>query len=132
VTVGVKDLLDRLTAEDESAVNGCDGKVYDLVGIRATARRCIDLTGSGLLAVDDGVDHHVSFAVFRFHSGPSTRNGVIVDGEKMSVVFHGSGPSGALRELRHTYWGENGYIFYPHGALIASAFAALKEWFDCD
>lgn len=126
------DLLDRLTAEDESAVNGCDGKVYDLAEIRATAKCCIDLDGDGLIAVDNAVDHHVSFVVFRFHSGPSTRDGVVVDGEKMSVVFHGNGPSGALRELRHTYWGENGYIFYPHGVLIASAFEALREWFDCD
>ncbi len=127
--------MNRLTAESEADFGGCDGKVYDLAQIRATAARCIDLDASGgLLAVDDR-DVIVSFALFRFHSGPATRNGAEVSGAKMSVVFHGSGPSGALRELRHTYWGEpenSGYIYYVNGELITKAFAALEEWFDCD
>ena len=46
-------------------------------------------------------------------------------------VFHGGGPSGNLRECRHTYWGkEDGYIHYPHGPLITAAFKRLSEFFD--
>jgi hypothetical protein len=122
--------LDRLTAERDET--GSDSTVYDLAQIRATSPRCIDLeVGDGLLAVDDR-ELSVSFAVFQFACGSATQNGVEVSGAKMSLVFHGEGPSGALRELRHTYWGEDGYIFYPNGELISKAFVALREWFDCD
>lgn len=126
------DLFDKLTYELDDTWT-----VYDLAHIRATAQRCIDLE-PGLLAVseDDGA---ISFVVFSWHSGPSTRDGVIVDGEKMEHVFHGRGYSGSLRELRHTYWGDtdhatggDGYIHLPNGRLITNALAALREWFDLD
>lgn len=125
------DLIDRLKPEVLS--HDATTTVYDLAHIKATARRCIDLD-PGLLAVDDD-DGHVSFVVFEFNSGPSTRAGVEVDGVKMERVLHGRGFSGALRELRHTYWGESsnaGYIYYLNGKLIANALAALREWFDLD
>jgi hypothetical protein len=127
---GVK-LIDRLTKYPESDYGGCEGVVYDEAQVRTMAHECFELD-SGVLAVDceDGIN--VNFAVFAFHSGPSTRDGVAVDGAKLQVVFHGSGPSGALRELRHTHWGEGGYVFYPNAKLIAAAFAALTRWFDCD
>lgn len=124
-------LFNRLTAETDEDHGASGGFVYDLAHIKATATRCIELE-RGLLAVDDSDPVHVSFVVFDFHSGPSTRDGDVVDGEKMSLVFHGNGPSSSLRELRHTYWGEDGYLFYAQGRLIAAAFIALNEWFDCD
>ncbi len=69
----------------------------------------------------------MSFAVLAFAQSE-------VGGEDTLVylVFHGEGPGGpdSLRECRHTYWGEDGYIFYPNGALITSAFASLAEFFD--
>ena len=48
----------------------------------------------------------------------------------LSLVFQGEGPSDNLRELRHTYWGEDGYIFYVNGIEITEAFAHLAEYFD--
>lgn len=45
-------------------------------------------------------------------------------------LFHGSGPTGSLRECRHTYWGEDGYIFYPNGPIISAAFKVLAEFYD--
>lgn len=122
------DLYERLTPER----NPVDDKsvVFDLAHIKSVAPRCIEL-GSGVLAVDDS-DSWVSFAVFQSHIGPSTVEGKVVDGEKMELVFRGCGAGVVLRELRHTYWGESGYLFYPNGNLIAQAFAALREWFDCD
>lgn len=113
-----------------------DGREYDLESIRAAASRCLDLPGEGILAVHlDADELHVSFAVFRWSSGPSTRDGVEVDGRKMELLFCGDGPSGNLRELRHTYWGDGsegreGYLFDPPASLIVAAFAALREWFD--
>lgn len=95
--------------------------------IREKATEVHELEGKGLLAVlVDGI--HVSFAVFDWESGPASDGGPAY----YRVVFHGEGPSDSLRELRHTYWGDNGYIFYPNGKLIADAFAKLGRWFDCD
>lgn len=124
----MKELIERLQPIKDD--QGDD--VYEDAKIRAAAE-VIELAGGGLLAVsEDGI--HVSFVVFRFSSGPATRDGIVVSGAEWERVFHGSGPSGALRELRHTCWGEKdngGYIFYPNGKLIADAFAKLERWFDC-
>lgn len=124
------DLIDQLSTEPDPTSDASDLRgVYDLATIRATATRCIDLVDEAVLAVRIE-DIHVSFAVFQLHRGPATRNGVVVDGAKMSVVFSGNGPSDALRELRHTNWGDGGYLFDPPARVIAAAFEALKEWFD--
>lgn len=48
----------------------------------------------------------------------------------LNCIFHGSGPSGNLRECRHIYWGEEGYTFYPNGILITEAFKKLSEYYD--
>ena len=103
-------------------------RLYDVATIRRTAARCVDLSNDGLLAVAD-VDNWTSFAVFAFAMGESVRNGVVVDGPKMAFVFSGEGPA-SLRELRHTEWGEDGYLHYPSAKLIIAAFEALKDWFD--
>lgn len=69
------------------------------------------------------------FAVLRF--AQSETNG---ENELDSIVFYGDGPGGkpeeSLRECRHTYWGEDGYIFYPDGKLIVAALTALSEFYD--
>jgi hypothetical protein len=78
-----------------------------------------------LLAVLADGDH-VSFIVLMWAAK--------IDGDLMlwEQVFRGCGPSGSLRELRHTWWGENGYIYYVNGELITDAFAKLRQWFDLD
>lgn len=129
-----KSVLDRLTAVPDHN----DEPVYEEPAIRSVATHVIALAGGGLLAVCEpqGTEGTwTEFAVFRFASGPATVNGVEVSPACYEPVFHGSGPAGFLREMRHTYWGEpsnSGYIFYPPGALIADAFVKLKRWFDCD
>lgn len=47
-----------------------------------------------------------------------------------TLVFHGEGPTGNLRECRHTWWGEEGYVFYPPGPVIAAAFTFLGRYYD--
>lgn len=122
---------DRLKSEP-CEMNG--EPVCDLVQIRKEAHRCIDLGNKAVLAIDEheGPGTWISFMVFEFSSGPATISGIEVSGVKMRIVFHGGGPSGYLRELRHTHWGNdgNGYLFYPSSKVILAAFVALKEWFD--
>jgi hypothetical protein len=118
--------------EPEPAPTGDDMKVYDERAIKLAAMHTRELCNGGLLAVQVEDELHVSFAVFRGAFGPSTINGKIVDGPKVELMFHGHGPSGSLRELRHTVWGarEDGYIFDPDMSIIGAAFTALGEWFD--
>ena len=108
---------------------------YRDADIRAHATEVHDLGQNGLLAVLIQDELWVSFAVFSFESGPSTVENDVIEGILWNRVFHGSGPTGVLRELRHTYWGEpdnSGYIFYPSATLITMAFEKLKTWFDCE
>jgi hypothetical protein len=48
----------------------------------------------------------------------------------LDLQFYGEGPTGNLRECRHTYWGEDGYLFYPDGKVITAAFKELSKYFD--
>ncbi len=43
------------------------------------------------------------------------------------VLMHGSGPLGALKECRHTYWGDGGYLFYPNATHIKVALDWLEK-----
>lgn len=98
---------------------------YAEADIHALADRVIVLPSDGLLAVeiDEG---EIAFAVFARVHGPTT-DGTI--GAFHDVVFHGEGYAG-LRECRHTWWGEDGYLYYPDPELISAAFVELRQWFD--
>lgn len=107
-----------IAATAAAAVVGVDHRVVSLVNNpdRPMAE------DEGLLVVRvDG--HIVEFAVLEWDSSCA--------GEDFySMVFHGQGVGSGLREMRHTYWGEGGYLFYAPADVIAAAFEALKEWFD--
>ena len=45
------------------------------------------------------------------------------------IVVHGEGSSG-LRECRHTYFGDDGYIFYLDGDVLSWGIEQLRQWFD--
>lgn len=65
----------------------------------------------------------VEFAVFEFCSTHSGKN-------QYTMIFHGEGPAGNLRECRHIWWGENGYTFMLNFKVVEQAFTILKNWFD--
>ncbi len=67
----------------------------------------------------------LKFALFTFHSSEMNDENTL-----LSVQFFGEGPANILRECRHTYWGDDGYLFYPNGSAIAAGFKALSEFFD--
>lgn len=85
------------------------------------------------LAVHEHTPDIVDFACFDFAHGPaSPATQPEHNMEWYSMVFHGSGPSGGLRECRHIWWGDDGYTYYLNFALVEQAFAALRRWFDGD
>lgn len=105
--------------------------VYRLEDIVRAATETIVLVDrrdapEAVLAVlqDDG-DSLLSFGVFEFAC--SEISGADA---KYSCVFHGYGYTEYLRELRHTHWGDKGYLFYPSHDTIVKALGELKRWFD--
>jgi hypothetical protein len=42
-------------------------------------------------------------------------------------LFSASGPLASLKECRHTYWGDDGYIFYPNMDYIIASLSYLKK-----
>lgn len=148
-------LRDLLTPTDPDVIGWSPGELlYAEPEIRAKATHVVpllpcyppsaldpykDRSPRGLLAVLEtpGSDH-VSFVVVEWVSGPVDLANLTPRLERQmealyQPLFHGEGPSGTLRELRHTHWGhaDDGYLHEPNGALIAAAFEALKPWFDC-
>ena len=129
----MKNLFEDLTPE---TLDWCGDLIaFDEAEIRAKSNEVISLEGDGLLAVRyDAEQFSVSFVVFSFVGGPMTSGAEVVDGKKWDRVFSGNGPSGTLRELRHTSWGEPdapGYLHCPSGKVISDAFRMLRRWFDC-
>lgn len=103
-------------------VNDIDEPVYSLKEARQ-GNEVKELDG-GWFVYNIRDNLHVQFAVFHLSYGDDKDT-------MMSCVFHGTGPSGSLRECRHTWWGDDeGYVFYPPGRLITQAFQCLSEFFD--
>ena len=67
-----------------------------------------------------------NFAVFQYDYADANET-------FMSVIWHGCGTTGNLRELRHSYFGhpeDNGYIFYVPLDLMEKAIKVLREFFN--
>lgn len=115
--------IDWIPSSKEESING-DTDVYSFDYIKDNFKYK-ELIRNGLLVLKQKEDYWLDFAVLEFHCSNSD------DTSKMySMIFYGSGTLGALRECRHTYWGEEGYLFYPDGKLITAAFLELSEYFD--
>lgn len=104
---------------------------HDMVYSLAEAKRnftVIPLLSSGYLVVHEEEELIVRFAVFYFSYSVCGQD----ESTMLNLIFHGEGPSGSLRECRHTYWGAEGegYLFYPDGRVIAAAFKELSKYFN--
>ena len=84
------------------------------------------ISGNGYLVLKwDSEKFWLEFAVFEFDSSDIDNKNVA-----LSLIFHGKGAAGYLRECRNTFWGEDGYLYYPNGKIISASFVALSEFFD--
>jgi hypothetical protein len=114
-------ILDSLTEYKDH--NDCP--VYLLSEIRSKSD-LLELCADGYLAVLPNVEKDSCLVVFGVFTHVYTDD----TGEYVSTQFHGYGFSGALRECRHTYWGQDGYLFYSNGKVISLAFKELSKYFD--
>jgi hypothetical protein len=64
--------------------------------------------------------HQLSFQFLEFASSDMDDTNIEVD-----IIMHGYGYI-ELRECRHTYWGEEGYIYYPNTTNLR----AILDWID--
>ena len=100
----------------------------ELVYLRPFGGRVMEHGNNRLVVKVDG--YGIDWALLRWVSGPSEPG---KEPEQYQVEMHGCGvTSKYLREARHTYFGEKGYIYYVNPALLAWAFGCLREWFDFD
>lgn len=105
--------------------HGCDELVYPLDEAKKKFEVKELIPEEGWIVLDKTDEDWWKFAVFSFFG--SDGNG---ENLEMSLIFHGEGPPTILRECRHTYWGEEGYLFYPNGPVIIAAFHFLSEFYD--
>lgn len=117
--------IDWLEAETEKS--SCDDVLYSLDKVKVAHEvEKLSCQHDSFLVLNKKDEHWMKFAVLSFYQSNT-------DGSQMTLieVFHGEGPTG-LRECRHTYWGDSGYIFYPHKSVIISALEKLSQYYDLD
>ncbi len=112
---------------------GNERHLLALADVRAAPGVVVEECGPGWLAhrVSDG--GWLQFAVLEFYDGNWSGDGDKITGERVEVAWRGEGPGGVdhpLRELRHSYFGRDGYLFYAPLDLFAAAIPMLKRWFD--
>ena|SRR5258708_25253720 len=114
--------------EPMNRVSSCDENLYSLDNLKTSFYVEKLLCEQEAYFVLNNIDEFwFKFAILSFHS--SEFNG---DNTILTMVFHGEGPTGSLRECRHTYWGEEGYMFYLKKDTIVSALEKLSEYYDLD
>lgn len=69
----------------------------------------------------------LDFAFFDFNSSDGDGSNV-----ELNMIMYGWGPTGTLKECRHTYWGKDGYIFYPNKKKIEIILNWLSVYFDME
>ncbi len=107
---------------------------YSLDEVKKKYREIIDIDSNHWLVFGSAYGEpllencSVQFALFEFYMSNCDGSDT-----KVSVIFHGSGPSSSLRECRHIWWGEkDGYTFYLPGEAVIKALKHLEKYFDWD
>jgi hypothetical protein len=112
-----KERLKTLIGEPEK-VAGEDTELYN---IPINAKELV----SGLFVCQERTDIFLTFCFLQ-------ENSCDIQGKnkKGTILLHGEALVGNLKELRHTWWGEDqdGYLYYPNIKYIKAAMAWLELW----
>lgn len=111
--------------------NGDD--VYSLPEVRGKYVKVVELLPEeSWLALNPKGDYWLDYALFTFNSQVCQDGAPIL----LNCIFHGGGsatfddPATGLREMRHTYFSNEGYIFYLPMKTMRLAFDELSKYFD--
>lgn len=122
-------MLDKLNLIVEKSDNGFD--MYDLDKLKEIFTVEELIPGELWVAYNISDGFWVRFAFFDFLRSRGGDKEV-----KVGIFWHGDGPSGALRECRHSFFGAEsdnpGYVFYVNRANFNAAFEWLSKYFDLD
>lgn len=97
--------------------------VYDLIEINEVYTDVCTINQGFLAAHNDGLV--INYALFRFAESDADGSNV-----KVELIYSGQGISGGLREMRHTYFANEGYIYYLPMDMLIESFQILKKYFD--
>jgi hypothetical protein len=75
----------------------------------------------------DATDGTGAFWYLEWAGGPSTKDGVEVEGPRYELRFHGWATG--LDGVRHLYFTDDGYVFYPQSSMLIEALQALYKLF---
>jgi len=107
-------------------IMGNDEEVYSLDKMKELSTEHVELPSNGHLFYYREADGlHLNFFVGGFHTSDVDNKNVVID-----KIWTGCGPTGNLRELRHSFFGENGYIFYVNLDILEAASKDLRRYFD--
>lgn len=103
---------------------------YSLSQLQEAADKQIDLSNGCILFLKGEKDYWLEFAMVEFSS-------TVGEIEVYLPIFWGGGtsslhgnPKEQLRELRHMYFGDTGYVFYMPGESLIEAMNHLSVYFD--
>lgn len=120
-------IIDRLTPH-KGVLNGDDvayllDDLKTIPGVTVTEpeKECY----LAVLPHDNGVT--LSFACFEWVTEDDRDKDVKVF---VKLLFTGEGTGSNLREMRHIWWGEDGYLFYMPLSKVIAALGELKKHFD--
>lgn len=104
----------KLLEELETDLNHLRDTLYKLPD---TAK---ELVSENLWVLDKSEDGCHEFYFLEFDNGDSKETWA-------KLLMHGRGFLGNLKECRHTYWGDEGYIFYPNKKYIEAILNYLEK-----
>lgn len=118
----IKDRLNLLGLE-YLETNHLDDDIYKLLPFGGEE---FTLSGKGVLRVYYDEFDWVSWALLQGYHYEDESD--IFD--SFTLYASGEGVGGALREPRHSYFGNNGYLFYADVSLLKFCFQKLEKYFD--
>ena len=89
-----------------------------------TLYETLDLISDHLIVIYKWDDVWLKWCFLEWAGGDMRGN------DTFTPFMYGEGPSGSLRECRHTHIGEEGYVFYLNGQRMKQAIEWLEQHYD--
>jgi len=116
---------DKLKLIEKQSYCNDEDTVYALKDIKDTAESVEILLDEGLIVSYDNRDGWYDFAFYDWTYGTD-------DGDFYSLLCTVSGPADVLQECRHTYFANDGYIFYMNKKVMIAMLEFLEQYYDMD
>lgn len=108
-------------------VSSCDDKLFSLKQINSQAGWTVtSLVNNHIFVLHQEEDIcNISFGLFEFSRSDDKKYD-----DLYQCIFYGNGTGGSLKELRHTWFTSDGYVFYMNMEAMIAAMKELQKYFD--